>query len=174
MPLTAPRVVDDAFYDELTIHTDDARGLVEVSGAHVPTVVIARSPDAPINRFVPIGSREPADLIMTVGEAVADLRPGKGKWTRGSYRVDLTADGKRYRFKPNSIATSQLIRDGKKVFEPSMDDEDGDFLVQWLVNRDDTEPADAAIGYALAVAFRTGAMSLFSMLLSGAEMAGPG
>lgn len=174
MSLTATRVVDDAFYDELKIRTNDAEGRVEVSGAQVPTVVITRSVGAEINLFVPIGTREPGELTMTVGEVTADLRPGKGKWTRGSYRVDLTLLGKRYRFKPNSIATSQLIRDGKKIFEPSMDDEDGSFLVQWLVNRDDTEPVDAAIGYALAVAFRTGAMSLFGMLLSGAEMAGPG
>ncbi|GAA1033624.1 MULTISPECIES: hypothetical protein [Amycolatopsis] len=174
MPLIASCTVDDAFYGELNIHTNDTDGLVEVFGNLVPTVSIVRAPNATLNRFVPIGTREAGELTMTVGGRAANLHPGAGKWTRGSYRVDLKLAGKRYRFAPNSIATSQLIRDGRRIFEPSMDDEDGDFLVQWLVNRDDTEPADAAIGYALAVAFRTGAMGFLSLLINGAEMVGPG
>lgn len=173
MPLTATRTEDDPFYDELTICTSDPDGRVEVSGGKIPTVIITRSPDAAVNRFVPIGSREAGELTMTVDGSTAELRPGKGKWTRRSYRVDVSVAGTKYRFKPNSIATSQLIRAGKKIFEPSMDDEHGDFLVQWLVSRADTEPADAAIGYALAVAFRTGAANLVSALINGAEMTLP-
>ncbi|MFC5286494.1 hypothetical protein ACFPM7_05475 [Actinokineospora guangxiensis] len=174
MALTASRTVDDAFYDGLSIRTDDTEGVVEVSGPRIPTVTIRRSPDAAVDRFVPIGTRQAGELVMTVAGVAADLRPGKGKLTRASYGVDLVVAGTRYRFAPNSVATSRLVRAGRKVFELSMGDEDGDFLVQWLINRDDTEGADAAIGYALSVAFRTGAMGLFTLLLNGADMAGPG
>lgn len=169
MRLTRTRTVDDAFYDELTIHTSDESGVIEVSGEHVPTVTIKRSPDAALNKFVPIGSRAASDLAMTVAGVEADLLSGKAAWTRGSYRVELTHAGTHYKFTPNSITTTQLIRDGANIVEFSMDDEDGDFLVQWLAKREDSQPADAAIGYALSVAFRTGAMGFFSLLINAAE-----
>lgn len=39
----------------------------------------------------------------------------------------------------------------------------------WQAGREESRPADAAIGYALSVAFRTGALGIFTVLLNGSE-----
>jgi hypothetical protein len=169
MPLTGPRTVDDVYYDELKIRTNAEHGVVEVSGEQVPTVVIQRSSDAELNKYVPIGTRKADHLTMSVDGVDAELRPGPGKLTRGSYRVDLTLAGTHYRFTPDDDDSAQLRRDGATIASFSMDDADGEFTVHWQAERDDSQPADAAIGYALSVAFRTGAMGIFSVLLNGSE-----
>jgi hypothetical protein len=79
MSLTGTRTVDDAYYDELRIRTNAERGVVEVSGEQVPTVVIQRSSDAELNKFVPIGTRKADHLTMSVDGVEAELRPGPGK-----------------------------------------------------------------------------------------------
>lgn len=56
---TRTRTLDDTYYGELTIRTSAERRAVEVSGEQVPTVVIQRSQDAELNRFVPIRSCNP-------------------------------------------------------------------------------------------------------------------
>ncbi|WP_158887489.1 hypothetical protein [Amycolatopsis anabasis] len=169
MGLIRTSVVEDAFFGEMEILTDDHRGTVEVSGPSVPTVVIRRIPGGQVDRFVPIGSRRPEDLTMTVDTATVEIVPGPGKWTRGSYRVRVTTPEADYLFKPNSIATTGLVRNGTKLADFSMDDDEGDFIVYWIQERRNVLPADAAIGYALSVAFRTGAMGFFSLLTRGAE-----
>jgi hypothetical protein len=168
MSLTGTRTVDDAYYDELKIRTNAERGVVEVSGEQVPTVVIQRSSDAELNKFVPIGTRKAGHLTMSVDGVEAELRPGPGKLTRGSYRVELTLAGTHYRFTPDDDDSTQLRRDGATIASFSMDGE-GKFTVHWQAERDDSQPADAAIGYALSVAFRTGALGIFSVLLNGSE-----
>jgi hypothetical protein len=173
MALICSRVVEDAFYGDLDIRTEGG-DRVEVSGEQVPTVAIDRSAGTEPDRFTPIGSRDQAKLRMTVGGDEVALHPGKGKLLRRTYRIDVTNGKIHYRFRPNSVATAQLVRDGAKIVEFSMRDEDGDFLVQWLVERDDSQPADAAVGYALSVAFRTGAMSAHSALLHGLAELLPG
>lgn len=169
MRLTRTRVVDDAFFGELEIRTDDHTGSIEITGPEVPAVAIRRSSGAEVDRFVPVGSRRPADLEMLVGGEPATIVPEPGKWTRGSYRVRVVTQDGEYLFKPNSIATTQLRRDGTKLADFSMDDDEGDFIVYWIQTRERVLSADAAIGYALSVAFRTGALGFWSMLLRGAE-----
>jgi hypothetical protein len=168
MPLTGSRTVDDAHYGELKIRTDAERGVVEVSGEQVPTVVIERSQDAELTEFVPIGTRKADHLTMSVDGVEAELRPGPGKLTRGSYRVDVTLAETHYRFTPDDDDDTQLRRDGARIASFTMDGE-GKFTVHWQTERDDSQPADAAIGYALSVAFRTGALGIFSVLLNGTE-----
>jgi hypothetical protein len=164
------RTVDDEYYHELKIRTDAERGVVEVSGEQVPTVVIQRSSDAELNKFVPIGTRQADHLAMLVDGVEAELRPGTGKLTRRSYRVDLTLAGTHYRFTPDDDDSTQLSRDGAKIASFAMDVE-GTFTVYWQTERDDSQPADAAIGYALSMAFRTGARGIFDVLLNGSENA---
>ncbi|WP_435582286.1 hypothetical protein [Amycolatopsis thermoflava] len=166
MPRT--RNVDDPYYGELTIRTDSERGVVEVSGEQVPPVVIQRSPDAEVTRLVPIGTRKADHLTMTVDGAEAGLRPGPGKLTRASYRVDVTLAGTHYRFTPDSDDYTLLKRDGAGIASFGLDTA-GKFTVFWQARREDSRPADAAIGYALSAAFRTGALGIFTVLLNGSE-----
>jgi hypothetical protein len=168
MHFTGTRTIDDGHYGELTIHTSTERGVVEVSGNQVPTVVLQRSSDAELNKFVPIGTRNADHLTMSVDGDEADLRPGPGKLTRRSYRVELTLAGTHYEFTPDDDDDTQLRRNGATIASFSMD-VDGKFTVHWQTERDDSQPADAAIGYALSAAFRTGAKGIFSVLLNGSE-----
>lgn len=50
-----------------------------------------------------------------------------------------------------------------------MDDGTGDFIVYWIRTRDEVLPVDASLGYALSMAFRTGARGFLSLLLQGTE-----
>lgn len=158
------RSVDDEYHGKLEIHAEG--GVVEVSGERVPTVVIRRSPDAVLNKFVPIGTRDAAHLTMSVDGVEAELRPGPGKLTRGSYRVELTVGETHYRFTPDDTDSSQLLRDGTEVASFEIDVE-GTFAVHWQAG---SLPADAAVGYALSVAFRTGAEGIFGVLLNGSDV----
>jgi hypothetical protein len=169
MHLASTRIIDDAYYGELKICLSAERGVVEVSGEQIPTVIIERSSDAELNKFVPIGTREAAHLTVSVDGIEDDLRLGPGKLTRGSYRVELTFAGAHYKFMPDSADATQLWRDGAKIASFSLDDADGTFVVHWQTDRDDSQPADAALGYALSAAFRTGATGIFSLLLNGSE-----
>lgn len=92
---------------------------------------------------------------------------------RRTYRVDLTWNQHHYSFAPNSSATSRLKRDGRQLADFSAGD-DGDFIVYWVAARDETTAADAAIGYALSLAFGTGAYTLVGMVLSGIGALLPG
>ncbi|MFF0146025.1 hypothetical protein ATK36_0519 [Amycolatopsis sulphurea] len=168
MHFTSTRTVDDGYYGELKIRTNAERGVVEVSGKQVPTVVLQRCSDAELNKFVPIGTRNTDHLTMSVDGAEAELRPGPGKLTRRSYRVELTLAGTHYEFTPDDDDDTRLRRNGAAIASFAMDVE-GQFTVHWQAERDDAQPADAAIGYALSVAFRTGAKGIVSVLLNGSE-----
>lgn len=142
------------------------RDLVEASGERIPTVAIRRAPDAELNKFVPIGTRKAAQLTMTVDGAEADLRPGPGKLTRRSYRIELSLADAHYTFTPDADDDMRLARGGNDLASFSMTD-DGEFEVHWRAEH--SQPADAAIGYALSAAFRTRTTGIFSLLLNGSE-----
>ncbi|AXB41593.1 hypothetical protein [Amycolatopsis albispora] len=166
MHLTGTRAVDDEHYGELTIRTSDERDVVEVSGVRVPTVVLRRSPGVEPNKFVPIGTRKARHLTMTVNGTGAELRPGPGRLTRRSYRIELTLAGTHYKFTPDINDDMLLTRDGTKIASFTLND-DGEFFVHW--DSDGAQPADAAIGYALSAAFGTSTTGIFTVLLHGSE-----
>lgn len=64
---------------------------------------------------------------------------------------------------PNSIPSSRLTRDGKHIGDFSSDG-DRRVLAEWRSGAA-VEPADAAIGYALAAAFGTGGQPMWMMLV---------
>ncbi|MFG2330049.1 hypothetical protein ACGFMM_10525 [Streptomyces sp. NPDC048604] len=136
------------------VDLDLAAGTVRVGGEGLPEVVVARTPgDGETNDAIPVGTRDPARLTLTVDGREARLRPAKGRVFRRSFRVDATVDGVRYRLVPCSYVESRLSR-GRDALGRL--DSTGDGLVgaEW-----DTEP-DAlalALGTALAAAFGTGA-----------------
>ncbi|MEU8529408.1 MULTISPECIES: hypothetical protein [Streptomyces] len=133
---------------------DHASGTVRVAGDGLPEVIVARTPgDGETNDAVPVGTRDPARLTLTVDGLPAVLRPAKGRLFRRSYRVDAAVDGVRYRLVPCSYAESRLTRDGRAL---GLLDSTGDGLVgaEW---HDGVQPRDIALGTALAAAFGTGA-----------------
>ncbi|MFJ4863552.1 hypothetical protein [Streptomyces sp. NPDC088748] len=85
--------------------------------------------------------------------------------------MDVEYDGASYRLVPDSVPSSRLTRDGTHLGDFSSDG-DETVIAEW---REDLElrPADAAIGYALAAAFGTGAQPMWMMIVDGVTSALP-
>ncbi|WP_344015957.1 hypothetical protein [Streptomyces thermospinosisporus] len=162
----APVSADDPLFGEITVELDHAEGSLAVhGGAALPRVEMHRAAGTPLETHVPIGTRDPERLTMTVDGTPVPLRPAKGFLTRRSYRVDTGPDerGTRYRLIPSGVETSRLLRDGRPLAEFTSAG-DGRVTVEW---RPDAapEPADAALGHALAAAFGTGAEPMWRLTL---------
>ncbi|MFF5975201.1 hypothetical protein ACFY7C_27215 [Streptomyces sp. NPDC012769] len=139
------------------IDLDGPAGTLRVSGHGLPTVELRRDPGAATDRLVPIGTRDPARLTLTVAGEPALVRPAKGRLSRRSYRVDAVLTGTRsetrYRLVPCSYGESRLSRDGRPLgtLESAGD---GRVDADWTCG---VTPRDQAVGTALAAAFGTGA-----------------
>lgn len=177
--------ITDSLFGDLEIAVDRVAGRVAVRGEGVPEAVIERIGDGPTVSWVPIGTRDPAALVLRVGGAAHELRPSKGGLTRRSYQVRARLDGTDLLLTPSSPTTARLVR-GERY---RGDNELGTFervadVVVPAVWRTEAspasttqtlraEPAEAAVGYALAAAFGTGARFFLAALLEGAGTAAP-
>ncbi|MCH0543316.1 hypothetical protein I3F58_27960 [Streptomyces sp. MUM 203J] len=155
---------DDAF-GEVRVVLDTAAGVVTVSGDRVPTVVIRRraGDDVEVNAHIPVGTRDGGLLSLTVDGHSVPVRPGKGRLTRRSFRADAAYGGDRYRLVPDSMVGSRLLRGRQRLGEFSSDG-DGVVLAEWRGDAD-VRAVEAALGYALAAAFGTGAQPMWMLAL---------
>jgi hypothetical protein len=156
--------VEDPLHGVVIVHTDIERGRVEVAGDGFPAVHLHRSATAEVSDYVPIGTRDAEHLALTVDGTPATLLPGRGRFTRGSFRVDVRVDGARYHFRPSDEHGSRLSRDGHPLGELMLEPETVELMAVWAPGAD-VRPQDAAVGYALATAFGTGAESTLTMLI---------
>ncbi|MFE1825140.1 hypothetical protein [Streptomyces yangpuensis] len=149
---------EDPQFGTITVELDHEAGTLVVDGDGVPRVEVRRAAEAEVADQVPIGTRDTEHLTMHVGGAEAELRPAKGFLTRTSYRVDVGS----LRFVPVSLDSSRLSRDGVElgVFVSTGD---GRVTAEWEGGR--PEAYDAAVGYALAAAFGTGAEPMWKLTL---------
>ncbi|UQI49107.1 hypothetical protein M1P56_34755 [Streptomyces sp. HU2014] len=155
----------DPVFGRIDLSLDSDAGLLDVSGPAIPRVALRRAPGGHTSEHVPIGSRDATALTLAVDGAEAPLTLGRGRITRRSYAVTvkMRTDG-RYRLVPSSDASSRLSRNGTRlgrltaqrggIVEPA----------DWR-RRAKIMPLDAALGYALAAAFGTGARGAPGMLL---------
>ncbi|MEU2567937.1 hypothetical protein [Streptomyces althioticus] len=162
MDPVVPTPVADQLFGQVQIELDHEGGTLRVSGEGLPTVEIRRSPDTEVATHVPIGKRDPARLTLLVDGVEETPRPAKGLLSRRSYRVEVVSATRdcRYVLVPNSSDTSRLRRDKRRlgVFTSTGDGKDS--AVWENGERRSTaapEPYDAAVGYALAAAYGTGA-----------------
>lgn len=153
----------DDHFGELTVRLEDRTGELAVEGKQIPGVAIRRAEGTQLESHVPIGTRDGSRLTMTVGGDAAQLVPAKGFLTRRSYRVETVCTGSAYHLVPVSIGESRLSRDGVKLGDFTATG-DGDVSVDWYAGAKPT-PLDAAIGYALAAAFGTGAQPMWELAL---------
>ncbi|WP_374935702.1 hypothetical protein [Streptomyces sp. SM11] len=142
-----------------------------MSGERIPRVVLTRAPGAEIDDHIVTGTRDPRRLTLTVDGRETTIAPGKGKLRRRSYQVDVRCAGTSYRLVPDSIPSSRLTRDGKHIGDFSSDG-DRRVIAAW---RDGVvvEPADAAVGCALAAAFGTGGQPMWMMAVDAISTALP-
>ncbi|MFH8281088.1 hypothetical protein [Streptomyces antibioticus] len=159
----------DRLFEAVHIALDHEDGTLTVSGDGVPRTEIRRIAGTPLESHVPIGTRDQRRLTLSVEGADEALRPAKGFLTRRSYRVEVesTARGHGYLLVPDSLGTSRLLRDGRLlgVFTSTGD---GTVSAAWEGSNsgERVEPHDAAVGYALAAAFGTGAEPMWKLTLN--------
>lgn len=154
----------DVRFGLVIVNTDGDKGTIEIAGDSVPPVHVRRMPDGPVSPYVPIGTRRAEHLTLSVDGSPATISPGRGRFTRGSFRVDARADDVGYRLTPSDDDGSALLRDGRRLGQLMLEPKTAELLAVWA---DDAEvqPRDAAVGYALATAFGTGAEHTFVMLV---------
>ncbi|MFD6161634.1 hypothetical protein ACFWF7_02025 [Nocardia sp. NPDC060256] len=152
------------------------------------TVTISRTGPR-IRKNIPIGTRDPNFLTTRVNDREIKVVPGSGKILKRTYRIIVEDDDRILSFRPTGIDTCMFIK-GKpheieKHFGDLTADVDGTIEVLWavpqhvkLVNKtvEPPEPTveELLIGYALAAAFGTGALSLSSIIMGLVSAALPG
>jgi hypothetical protein len=163
VPLIQTCTVIDPRFGLVIVHTDVDKGTIEIAGDDIPLVHLRRSADAPVSPYVPIGTRHPEHLTFSVDSSPATLTPGCGRFTRGSFRVDAVVNDVRYRLAPSDADGSALLRDGKRLGEFLLEPETIELMAVWADDQP-VQARDAAVGYALATAFGTGAEHTLTML----------
>ncbi|RST15279.1 hypothetical protein E2C00_13575 [Streptomyces sp. WAC05374] len=138
-------------------------GTLDVTGPGLPHVRLVRAPGTEPDPLIPIGTRDPALLTLTVDGRPAGISPAKGRLSRRSYRVDARVGGTRYRLVPCSHEESRLLRDGRKLGELESTG-DGRVTADWDEHAE-VLAEDAAVGAALAAAFGTGARPMWETTL---------
>ncbi|MEU2184060.1 hypothetical protein [Streptomyces thermolilacinus] len=162
-PVTV-RETEDALFGAVTVELDTAAGLVDVRGDTVPQVVVRRADGvADVDARIPVGTRDGALLSLAVDGCATRIEPGRGRLTRRSFRVDVTYEGVAYRLVPDALTESRLLRDGKPIGRFASDG-DGTVLAEWEDGAR-VRAVEAALGYALAAAFGTGAQPMWMLLL---------
>ncbi|MGJ6961653.1 hypothetical protein ACSDR0_07035 [Streptosporangium sp. G11] len=153
--------VTDAVAGELTLTLDRDGGTMRVEGDAIPAIVVRRSAEAVVRRHVPIGTRDPDRLTMTLDGAPVPLRPGPGRVTRHSYRIEVDRAGNVYTLIPTSEESSSLFR-GEHHLGNLTTITDGEVRAEWVAS---PTPEEVAIGYALATCFGSGAEHPLSALV---------
>lgn len=173
----------DAVFGPVDIELDRDVGRVVILADQLPPVTIQRSLETELLRYVPIGTRDRTALRMLVGGREQHLEPEKPGLSRRSYRVAAQVDGADLLLTPNTPGTSRLVRGtsyrGDNELGSFERQSDGSVRASWsgevtalgvTVQALRPEPVEAAVGYALAAAFGTGAYFFLGALL--ARMAG--
>ncbi len=163
-------VVADHRYGSIVVTVESQRSVV-LEGDNVPLVRIERVDGSTLSDTVPVGTRRSGDLTMTLDGQPVRLSPARGRLSRRSYRIDITHAGARYRLQPNSFSGSRLRRDGQRLGELFWLDEDR--FAEWEQHAD-LRPSDAALGYALAASFGTGAQPYWMTALDLVAAGTPG
>ncbi len=171
----------DLLFGAVTVAVDVAAGLVSVQGERIPTTIVERTAEVPLQAYVPIGTRDPGALRLTVGGAREWLRPSRGRLSRRSYRVRARLGSADLLFTPRSPTESRLVRGtsyrGDNELGGFARMTGGAVAVEWsrevsalgaTVAAAEPSPGEAAVGYAMAAAFGTGARFFLASVIEGA------
>jgi len=153
----------DARFGRVSVAVDRRAGLVEVSGDGVPRVLLRRRQAGLRWPRESTGARDDARLDLLVDGRRWQVAPARAGLTRRSHRVDARRGDVHLRLVPSTTDRSTLLRDGRVLGRFRVVSADGaaegtgaGVSARWRASAA-VEPADAAVGYALAAAFGTGA-----------------
>ncbi|MFF1945959.1 hypothetical protein ACFVWF_27865 [Rhodococcus qingshengii] len=173
----------DPLYGLILLEQDLDGSRVTVFGDSVPTASIGRIGDEPVRSDVPIGTRDGKNLRLTLDGNEFDVQPSLGRFSRRSYRVEVTGHGHSWLFTPASPTAHRLVQGSRYtghneigMFTRSEDD----VTVEWsqeisvagvVARKVDSVPMDCALGYLLSAAFGTGAQLMLAAVFTGAAAA---
>jgi hypothetical protein len=176
----------DVIFGAVTVAVDVAAGRVSVQGERIPTTIVERTAEVPLQAYVPIGTRNPDALRLTVGGAREWLRPSRGRISRRSYRVRARVGSADLLFTPRSPTESRLVRGTSYRGDNGLGGfarlTGGAVVVEWsrevsalgvTAPAAEPSPEEAAVGYAVAAAFGTGARIFLAAVFEGAETSAP-
>lgn len=138
---------------------------------------------------VPIGTREGKCIVARVNDREIKISPGSGRLFKRTFRISVEIDDRNLSFRPSTIDTAMFINGKSYEIEKNFCDltarTDGEIEVVWAVPQTikvlnkTTEPPvptteDLLIGYALAAAFGTGALSMTAIVAEMVALALPG
>lgn len=117
---------------------------------------------------------------MTLDGNEFDVQPSLGRFSRRSYRVEVTGYGHSWLFTPASPTAHRLVQGSRYTGHNmiGMFTADDDVVtVEWAqevrfagaaARKVDSAPLDCALGYLLAAAFGTGAQLMLAAIVTGA------
>ncbi|ARZ72374.1 hypothetical protein SMD11_6798 [Streptomyces albireticuli] len=148
--------VEDPVFGDLTIVLDTGEGSVEVSGGRLPRTTLRRVPGTVPTSWPPIGTTDPDSLALTLDGEGEPPALSRGYVNRRTYTVRLPEGGRTYRLVPDDETRSRLMRD--KVLLGRLRVSPGGGHVTPVTWRSASKvlPAEAALGYVLAVGLGTG------------------
>ncbi|CAM5615479.1 hypothetical protein SSPIM334S_02669 [Streptomyces spiroverticillatus] len=162
-PSSSRPPLDDPLFGPVTVSITPHRRIT-VSGPGIPRTDLIRNGGIDgADTYSAIGTRSAAALTLTVEDTPAEIRPGRGRFRRSTYKIDATHEGTHYRLVPTSMATSTFLRD-KTVLGEFTADGDETVLVEWKEDAD-PQPVDASVGYTLAAAYGTGGQPMWLTLV---------
>lgn len=151
----------DTLYGDIAVLLDTTAGTVDISGPAVPTVTLRRTGGERAEK-VPIGTRDPKHLAISVNDTPATVLPRRARLARRSFTVDVQCPDATYRLEPRTKKESRLLRNCRELGDFTSRG-DGTVTADWHEDAD-VLPLDAALGYALAAAFGTGAAAIWREL----------
>ncbi|MFB8202439.1 hypothetical protein [Kitasatospora purpeofusca] len=147
-------VIGDPRHGRVEISVDRERGVVEVCSPALPNATIVRRAGSAAADPAPIGTRDPRQLVLTVGGDSGKVSPGTGFATRRSYRIRVEFGEASYEFTPRSEIVSRFSRNKVELaaFERAPT---GWLDVSWAPDTSVT-PGEAALAYLLVGAYGVG------------------
>ncbi|MGO4205546.1 hypothetical protein AB4Z09_28195 [Rhodococcus sp. TAF43] len=100
----------DPLYGPVALEQDRDGSRLSVFGDSIPTCSITRTSDAAVRDDVPIGTRDGEHLCLTLDGKDFDVRPSAGRFSRRSYRVDVTGHGHSWLFTPATATAHRLVQ----------------------------------------------------------------
>ncbi|WP_433604888.1 hypothetical protein [Prescottella agglutinans] len=108
------------------------------------------------------------------------MRPAIGRFSRRSYRVDVTGHGHSWLFTPATATAHRLVQGSRYTGNNEIGmftATENEVTVEWsqevrfagaVAGKVDSTPLDCALGYLLAAAFGTGAQLMLAAVVAGA------
>ncbi|WP_058041054.1 hypothetical protein [Streptomyces roseifaciens] len=149
-------VVEDLVFGEITIVLDTGEGSVEVGGGWLPRTTLRRGPGTAPTSWPPIGTSDPDGLTLTLDGEGEPPALSRGYVNRRTYTVRFPDGGRTYRLVPHDETRSCLMRGKVLLGELRVSPGGGHVTPATWRSASKVLPAEAALGYALAVGLGTG------------------